>query len=119
MSNSRIDDLKQLVEAFKALSNPHRLGILVRLLACCPQGAVCQTQQEARACVGELGKDLGIVPSTVSHHLKELRRAGLIRMERRGQSIECRVDRSRFRELRDFFDAQAPKETEDEYPKGR
>jgi len=27
--------------------------------------------------------------STVSHHLKELRRAGLVRCERRGQTIYC------------------------------
>ncbi len=44
-------------------------------------------------CVGELGQDLEIDPSTVSHHLKELRRAGLIRVERRGKHILCWVDR--------------------------
>ena len=46
-----------------------------------------------RQCVGELGQDLEIDPSTVSHHLKELRRAGLIRVERRGKHILCWVDR--------------------------
>lgn len=46
-----------------------------------------------RRCVGELGQDLEIDPSTVSHHLKELRRAGLIRVERRGKNILCWVDR--------------------------
>ncbi len=46
-----------------------------------------------RQCVGELGQDLDIDPSTVSHHLKELRRAGLIRVERRGKNILCWVDR--------------------------
>ncbi len=46
-----------------------------------------------RQCVGELGQDLEIDPSTVSHHLKELRRAGLIRVARRGRHILCWVDR--------------------------
>ncbi|MBW1692646.1 MAG: helix-turn-helix transcriptional regulator [Deltaproteobacteria bacterium] len=31
---------------------------------------------EGYACVGELGQDFGIVPSTISHHIKELRRLG-------------------------------------------
>ena len=40
----------------------------------------------------ELGKGLEIDPSTVSHHIKELRVSGLIRMERRGKNIVCWVD---------------------------
>ncbi|WP_396266326.1 ArsR/SmtB family transcription factor [Halobacillus amylolyticus] len=45
-----------------------------------------------RMTVGELGERLNIVPSTVLHHLKELRQAGLIRMDRKGKNIECLVD---------------------------
>ena len=55
------------------------------------------------ACVGELGQDLGIVASTISHHIKELRQAGLIRMERRGQKMECWIDPETLSALRDFF----------------
>jgi len=43
-------------------------------------------------CVGDLGSDLGISPSTVSHHVKALAEAGLIRTERCGQSILCYID---------------------------
>lgn len=53
--------------------------------------------------VGELGKDLDIVPSTLSHHMKELRRAGLIKMRRSGQRIECWVDPGIIKELEGFF----------------
>ncbi len=44
-----------------------------------------------RLCVGELGRGLGIGAPTVSHHLKELTRAGLIRTRKRGQNTECWV----------------------------
>ncbi|MFH1911324.1 MAG: ArsR family transcriptional regulator [Pseudomonadota bacterium] len=53
--------------------------------------------------VGDLSKNLDIVPSTVSHHLKELRQAGLIKMKRSGQKIECWVDPEIIKELEFFF----------------
>lgn len=56
-----------------------------------------------RRCVGELGRELSISPSTVSHHLKELRRAGLIKTQRRGRNIECWTDPDVLSELAKFF----------------
>jgi DNA-binding transcriptional ArsR family regulator len=104
MSNNRITSgLESFTEMFKALSNPHRLKIFIRLLTCCAPGTVCRVEDEGCACVGDLSRDLDIVPSTVSHHMKELRRAGLIRMRRQGQKIECWVDPAAVRELSDFF----------------
>ena len=55
-------------------------------------------------CVGTLGKDLGIAPSTVSHHIKELRRAGLIIIRRRGQTLECSVNPDVLELLAAFFE---------------
>lgn len=101
MSNNRNN---QLSEMFKALSNPHRLNIFMRLVNCCkPNGACAVDSNGMKACVGQLGRDLGIVPSTVSHHIKELHRAGLIRMERRGQKIDCWVDPEAIQDLAGFF----------------
>ncbi len=93
MSNFKGRELEQLAEIFKALSNPHRLAIFLRLISCCPPGTRCDPDEAVRECLGELRKNLGIVPSTLSHHIKELRRAGLIRVERVGKNVECWVDR--------------------------
>ncbi|MEJ2694999.1 MAG: metalloregulator ArsR/SmtB family transcription factor, partial [Candidatus Thiodiazotropha sp.] len=72
MSNNGIEDLS-LAEMFKALGNDHRLEIFHRLAGCCDLGDVGYY-------VGQLGEGLNIAPSTLSHHLKELHRAGLIEM---------------------------------------
>ena len=58
----------------------------------CRPGEPCCDVQGMRATVGELGRHLGIAPSTVSHHIKELHEAGLIEMERQGQQIYCCAD---------------------------
>jgi len=88
---------------FGALSNLHRLRIFMRLVSCCMPECSCAKNGEPGACVGELGRDLEIAPSTVSHHLKELHHAGLIQMERRGQKVECCVDFATVRDLTEFF----------------
>jgi ArsR family transcriptional regulator len=107
MSNHRDENIEKFAEMFKALSNPHRLRIFLRLVSCCQPGTITSIDDrfgsEGCACVGELGQDLGIVPSTISHHIKELRQAGLIRMERRGQKIECWVDPETVAALKGFL----------------
>ena len=108
MSNIQDKDIEKFSEMFKALSNPNRLRIFLRLISCCRPGTVTQISSdmefEGCACVGELGQDLRIVPSTISHHIKELRQAGLISLERRGQKIECRVDPTAISALQRFFE---------------
>jgi DNA-binding transcriptional ArsR family regulator len=103
MSNYRNIDTREMADIFKALSNPHRLAIFKRLSCCATQGTTEGTEDQICECVGALGKDLGIAPSTVSHHLKELHRAGLIEMRRRGQTVECWVDRQVVDSLAGFF----------------
>ena len=103
MSNYRGNDTERFAEIFKALSNPNRLRIFLRLASCCMTGATCNVDAEMCECVGELGKDLGIAPSTVSHHIKELHRADLIKMGRRGQNVKCWVEPETLNTLTDFF----------------
>jgi ArsR family transcriptional regulator len=98
MSNYQIK-----AEMFKALSNPHRLDLFQRLMSCCAPGTHCSAEEAARFCVGDLGEGLDIAPSTLSHHLKELHRAGLVKMERKGKNVECWVDPQVLSQLSDFF----------------
>jgi DNA-binding transcriptional ArsR family regulator len=100
--NYRNMKIKQVADAFKALSHPHRLAIFLRLAKCC-QRHDCNVEDCARLCVGELGKGLGIGASTISHHLKELTRAGLIRTQKCGQSTECWVAETTIDDLAGFF----------------
>jgi ArsR family transcriptional regulator len=103
MSNNQTENVEKLAGIFKALSNPNRLKIFLRLVSCCVPGTVWSLEPKDIACVGDVAKNLEIVPSTVSHHIKELRQAGLIKMRRSGQKIECWVDPEALKDLERFF----------------
>jgi len=103
MSNYQTISRPRLAEAFKALGHPHRLHIFHRLSSCCAPGTACPGEEAIRRCVGELAAELDIAPSTVSHHLKELTRAGLIATERCGREIHCWVEPEVLHALGDFF----------------
>ncbi len=85
-------DAQQIAAGFKALAHPHRLRMFQRLVACCAPGTVFTAEPAAGACAGELGTGLTLAPSTVSHHLRELQLAGLVRTARRGRHIDCWID---------------------------
>ena len=99
MSNNQTIDLERSAAMFAALSNPNRLRLFLRVIDHCGTTPVCATDEAVGACVGELAEGLGIAASTVSHHLKELRLAGLISMTRNGRSIECAVNAAAAEEL--------------------
>ena len=101
MSNIKTEEIADI---FKALSNENRLKIFLRLVSCCKPGTVGLYEKDASAYVGQLGKELNVVKSTLSHHIKELRRVGLIRTERRGQKVACWVDPHIVESLKKFFD---------------
>jgi ArsR family transcriptional regulator len=103
MSNYSNKDIEGLSGIFKALANPHRLTIFIKLAGKRAGSFSCEVTDGACACVGELGRDLEIVPSTVSHHIKELNRAGLIELERKGQNIYCTVRPEILEKLAGFF----------------
>ena len=83
---------------FKALGEPTRLRIYNFLRSCCCEVAV-EDSGDVRPVfgptVGEVccqitGADR--INSTISEHLKELREAGLITIERRGRNMICGVN---------------------------
>jgi DNA-binding transcriptional ArsR family regulator len=67
----------------KALADPARVK-LVSLLFSAETGEVCSCDLAAAVALGE---------STVSHHLAQLRRAGLVESERRGMNVYHRARR--------------------------
>ena len=101
-------NLEQMAESFKALSNPNRLQIFQRLLNCCEPGTLCSVDELKGYCVSELGEDLSVAPSTLSHHIKELQRAGLIKTQRRGKNVDCFVEPNKVQLLKEFFAAEEP-----------
>jgi len=106
MSNNKNIPIERLADIFKALSNPNRLKIFMLLTTCCQPGTVGIYDKNADVdtmFIGDLGNELEVGKPTVSHHIKELRRVGIIRTERRGQNIACWVDPGIIEQLRAFF----------------
>ena len=103
MSNYSNNDLDRFSAVFSALSNPHRLQIFSILSGCCTPGSACSAEQAESCCVGDLGSQLDIAASTLSHHLKELHNAGLIHMQRDGKQVICSVNDAMLDAIRRFF----------------
>jgi ArsR family transcriptional regulator len=80
-----------LARVFKALGDPTRLAIFETVRSA-TEPAVGRSSAEIENGVSQIASQFDLSLSTVSHHLKELRAAGLIRCERRGQSIHCHVE---------------------------
>jgi DNA-binding transcriptional ArsR family regulator len=80
-----LDDVAALEIALrlKALADPVRVK-LVSLLFSSSAGAVCSC---------DLAEAVGLSESTVSHHLSQLRRAGIVESERRGMNVYHRPRR--------------------------
>lgn len=73
-------DLVRWAAVFRALADPTRLGILALLAA-----------QERPLCVCDIVSRFRQGQPTISHHLKLLREAGLVRAERRGVWVYYRL----------------------------
>jgi len=73
------DDLASLAEFYKVMGDPTRLRLLMLL-------------QQQPFCVTDLCNAINLSRSTVSHSLKELRAAKLVKPQRLGQSVLYSLD---------------------------
>ena len=72
-------DLSHAAASFAALGSEQRLSVLKVLVRAGPDGLS----------IGELGERSGVSGSTLTHHMKFLAAAGLVRQMREGRKIIC------------------------------
>jgi ArsR family transcriptional regulator len=94
--------LEAAARVFKALSDPARLRILAHL-AHSPDGACCGPEPGVCAC--DLEAVTGLSQPTVSHHMKHLTSAHLVRGEKRGKWMYYQTDPRGFAQIRAFLPA--------------
>ena len=86
------DQIYELAEMFRLMSDPSRLRIVLS----------CLSEQVS---VGEMANRLRLSPSLVSHHLRLLRAARLLQAERQGRQVFYQVtDEHVLRMLGDMVD---------------
>ena len=100
-----VDDEEMLdaASAFAALGSEHRLAILLRLVRAGPDGMA----------TGDLGEQVGITGSVLTHHLKPLVAAGLVYQKRDGRRIISHVDHRLVEDLSNFLLAECCADKED------
>lgn len=76
------DDALQLAVRLKALADPVRVQLMSMLLA----------EAETGCCTCDLAPVVGLSEATVSHHLKQLREAGLVEGTKKGTNVWYRPD---------------------------
>jgi DNA-binding transcriptional ArsR family regulator len=80
--NTQAEERERLVAAFKALSNDNRLAVFEQIRRGLGKGTL---DDENRVTVCTVAENFDISLSTISHHIKELKAAKLVRCEKQGQ----------------------------------
>jgi DNA-binding transcriptional ArsR family regulator len=91
-----VDDLNSrvwAVDALGALAHETRLAVFRMLVKAGPDGMIA----------GAIAEHCGVPPSTMSHHLATLERAGLVQSERESRLIHYRADYAGMRRLLTFL----------------
>jgi len=95
-ASAEIDRTANYADMFAALGAEPRLRILRALLAAHPDGMV----------VGEIQSELGITPSTLSHHLEKLKNEELIKVQRESTFLRYTANTAVLEELLGFLYAE-------------
>ncbi len=89
-------ETEELAAVFKALGDPTRLK-LVRFLH--------DLKEPEAVCVNALAGVLDVSQSAVSQHLRVLKNVGIVKGERKGNSVHYALDRRRMRPVHDLMAA--------------
>jgi DNA-binding transcriptional ArsR family regulator len=89
-------DIARFADQLAAMGTEPRLRIMRTLLSAHPGGLV----------VGEIGLELDIAPSTLSHHLDKLKNEGLVQVRREGTFLRYTANAVGLRELLAFLYAE-------------
>lgn len=81
------------VDALGALAHETRLSVFRLLVQAGPEGMIA----------GAIAEHQGVPPSTMSHHLATLERAGLVQSQRESRLIHYRIDYAGMRRLLAFL----------------
>jgi len=90
------NDVARYADMFAAIGAEPRLRIMRLLLAAHPEGLV----------VGEIGSELEIPASTLSHHLEKLKNEGLLNVRREGTYLWYSANTRGLEELLGFLYAE-------------
>jgi ArsR family transcriptional regulator, arsenate/arsenite/antimonite-responsive transcriptional repressor len=115
-----VEELERRAAMFRALGDPTRLRIFEFLRSCCGPVSMDEAGEVRRVegvtvgavCCRVTGGER--VTSTISHHLKELRLAGLVTTERRGKHILCRINPDAVASLATYLDSNTKGDREDD-----
>jgi DNA-binding transcriptional ArsR family regulator len=93
---TRPEQITRYADMFSAMGTESRLRIMQLLLAAHPDGMV----------VGDIGSELDIPASTLSHHLDKLKNEGLVKVRRDGTFLWYTADTNALQELLGFLYAE-------------
>src|ERR1022692_3339941 len=97
MAASNIEaHIARYADMFSAMGTEARLRIMRLLLSAHPEGMV----------VGDIGGELGIPASTLSHHLDKLKNEDLVRVRREGTFLRYTANAEALQELLGFLYAE-------------
>jgi DNA-binding transcriptional ArsR family regulator len=95
-------DTKKAANIFKALSNPNRLELYLKIA----QMHESSFQTDCECFITDIIGSLNIGAPTISHHIKELVNADLISTEKKGKFLICRVNEDLVDEVCKFLSLQ-------------
>jgi DNA-binding transcriptional ArsR family regulator len=96
MAAKDLDKTARFADMLVAMGTEPRLRIIRLLLSAHPEGMV----------VGDIQAELGILPSTLSHHLEKLKNEGLVNVRRESTYLWYSANTEGLRELLTFLYAE-------------